>query len=229
MAMGVKGRCGAWTIHLLVLAGPGYADGDLRLVDAVQKKDTATARSLLNGTPPRERVDVNAAQNDGATALHWAAHWDDVEMAELLIRAGADVNTANDYGVTALALACTNRNSALVQKLLEARANPNAAQTTGVTPLMECARTGSIAAVRSLLTRGASVHATHARTGQTALMWAAAGTHTDIVKLLIEHGAQARPAAARAIRGRVELRFAEDFAPIQIGRASCRERVSSVV
>ena len=33
---------------------------------------------------------------------------------------------------------------------------------------------------------------------------------------LIEHGAQRRPAAAGAIRGRVELRFAEDFAPIQI-------------
>ena len=209
------GRCGAWTIHLLVLAGPAYADGDLRLVDAVQKKDTATARSLLNGTPPRERVDVNAAQNDGATALHWAAHWDDVEMAELLIRAGANVNAANDYGITALALACTNRNSALVQKLLEARANPDAAQTTGVTPLMECARTGSIAAVRSLLTRGASVHATHARTGQTALMWAAAGKHTDIVKLLIEHGAQVR---ARSKGGFTPLMFAAQSGDVDSAR-----------
>jgi uncharacterized protein len=201
--MTVNGRCGAGIIHLLVLAGPAYG-GDLRLVDAVQKKDTATARSLLKGIA-RERLDVNAAQDDGATALHWAVHWDDGEMAELLIRAGADVNAANDYGVTALALACTNRNSALVETLLKARANPNVAQMTGVTPLMECARTASIAAVTSLLARGASVHATHARTGQTALMWAAAGKQTDIVKLLIEHGARVR---ARSKGGFTPLMFA---------------------
>jgi hypothetical protein len=33
---------------------------------------------------------------------------------------------------------------------------------------------------------------------------------------LIERGASRRPAAAKAIRGRVELRFDEDFAPVQI-------------
>ena len=200
----------------LLRAGAAHADDDLRLVDAVQKKDMATARSLLKriplgrpgaaaaSGPPRERVDVNAAQKDGATALHWAAHWDDVEIAELLLQAGAHVNAANDYGVTALALACSNRNSVLVEKLLEAQAHPNTARTTGVTPLMECARTGSVAAVRTLLARGASVHATHTRTGQTALMWAAAGKHADVVKLLVEHGA---PVRARSKAGFTPLMF----------------------
>jgi ankyrin repeat protein len=166
----------------------------------VQRKDTVTARTLL-----KQRVNVNAAQGDGATALHWAAHWDDVEMVELLIRAGSDVNAANDYGVTALALACENQNSQLVEKLLEARANPNAAQTTGVTPLMECTRTGTLAGVKSLLARGASVQATHAKTGQTALMWAAAGKRPELVKLLIEQGANAR---VRSKGGFTALMFA---------------------
>jgi ankyrin repeat protein len=179
---------------------PSMAAGKSDVADAVQKRDTAAVRALL-----KERVDVNAAQYDGATALHWAAHWDDVEIAELLIRAGADVNAANDYGVTALALACTNRSDTLVEKLLAARANPNAAQLTGVTPLMECARTGTLAGVKSLLARRASVHAAHAKTGQDALMWAVAGKHPELVKLLIEHGAEVR---TRSKGGFTPLMFA---------------------
>jgi len=177
----------ASVVALLIVAGPAFAAGDLRLVEAARTRDKAAVRVLL-----KERIDVNASQGDGATALHWAAHWDDLETVDLLMRAGADVNAANDYGVTALMLACTNRSAALVEKLLAARANPNAAQITGVTPLMECARTGTIEGVRSLLARRAAVHAAHTKTGQTALMWAVDGQHSDIVKLLIEGGADVR-------------------------------------
>ena len=70
---------------------------------AVEHRDARAVQALL-----KQRVDVNAAQPDGATALHWAAHWDDVATAELLLRAGAKVNAANDHGVTPLALACEN-------------------------------------------------------------------------------------------------------------------------
>jgi ankyrin repeat protein len=160
----------------------------------------ATARSLL-----KARVDPNVRQGDGASALHWAAHWDDLAMVELLIGAGADVNAANDYGMTALALACENQNSALVEALLQARANPNIAQTTGTTPLMECARTGTLGGVRSLLDRGASIQAAHAKTGQTALMWAAAAKRSELVKLLIERGSDVR---ARSQGGFTALLFA---------------------
>ena len=198
-ALGVLcGLCGL--IVFVALTVPVSAQADLRLVEALQKSDVTTARALL-----ARRVDVNAAQRDGATALHWAAHWDDGELVERLIRAGANVNAANDYGVTALALACTNRSGAVVDRLLAARANPNAAQTTGVTPLMECARTGAVAGAAALLARGASVDAAHARSGQTALMWAAAGKHPDVVKLLIDRGASVR---ARSTGGFTPLMFA---------------------
>ena len=54
---------------------------DVPLVRAAKQKDTAAVRALL-----QQRVDVNAAEGDGATALHWAAYHDDLELVELLLR-----------------------------------------------------------------------------------------------------------------------------------------------
>ena len=61
------------------------------------------------------------------TALHWAAYHDDLEIARLLVRAGANVKAANRYGVTPLSLACTNGNGAMVELLLKAGADPERA------------------------------------------------------------------------------------------------------
>jgi len=168
----------------LIAASSVAAAADLRLLEAVRAGDREAARSLLS-----QRVGVNEADADGATALHWAAHRDDLETADLLLRAGANPDAANDYGVTSLALACVNRSAAMVEKLLAAGANPNAAKVTGETVLMTCSRTGSAQAVRALLARGADPNASEARGGQTALMWALAGKHTAVAGLLIERGA----------------------------------------
>ena len=156
---------------------------DLSLVNAVREGNREAVQSLLQG-----QADVNESQADGATALTWAVHRDDLETAGLLIRAGANVNAATVYGVTALSLACANHNAAMVEMLLTAGAKPNAAQLTGETPLMSCARTGSAAAVKSLLARGADANAREAK-GQSALMWAAAQKHAEVVRTLIAGGA----------------------------------------
>jgi ankyrin repeat protein len=50
-------------------------------VDAAQSGDKDALRSLL-----QKKADVNAAQADGSTALHWASYRDDLESADLLIR-----------------------------------------------------------------------------------------------------------------------------------------------
>ena len=70
-----------------------------------------------------QHVNVNQAQPDGMTALHWAAYRDDLETAKLLVNAKADVKAANHYSVTPLSLACTNGNSAMVELLLAAGAD----------------------------------------------------------------------------------------------------------
>jgi len=129
---------------------------------------------------------VNVRSGDGSTALLWAAHWNDLQTAELLIRAGADANVANDFRMTPLSQACTNASSALVDLLLKAGANPNTPIATGETPIMTCARTGNVDAVRMLFVHGADVNAKEPIQNQTAAMWAAAEGHTQVLRTLIE-------------------------------------------
>lgn len=182
--MGFKLMVGWWMGAALSVASLTAAGADLRLVEAAKNQNKAAIRALIG-----QRVDVNTPQPDGATALHWAVYWDDLETAALLIRAGAQVNAANDYGVTPLSLAATNGNAGLVSKLLEAGANPNAALSTGETVLMTAARSGQVEAVTHLLARGAEVNRKDTEHGQTALMWAVSEKHLDVARTLIAHGA----------------------------------------
>ena len=152
------------------------------LAEAARTGDKDALRSLLE-----RNADVNAAEADGSTALHWASYRDDTESADLLIRVGANVNAANDLGVTPLWTASLNGNTVLVQKLLDAGANPNAALASGETPLMVAARSGRTKIIEQLAAKGANVNACGAR-GQTALMWAAAQKHPDVVRVLLARG-----------------------------------------
>ena len=200
--MGVKIRDfrGWWMVALLSAGNLMGEVSDLRLADAVREGDRETIRVLLN-----EPVDVDASQGDGATALHWAAHRNDLGTAELLIDARANVNAANDYGVTPLSLACTNRSAAMVEKLLQSGADPKSTRETGETVLMTCASTGHLAAVKLLLAYGADPNARERRRGQTALMWALSGKHSTVAQALVEQGAEVR---VRSKAGFTPLMFA---------------------
>src|SRR4051812_33282699 len=99
----------ALSLVALASAGGAAQRRDVRLVEAAERRDGGTIQALL-----KQKADVNAVQPDGATALHWVAHWDDVGTAELLLKNGANVNAANDAGVTPLALACENGSAAMI-------------------------------------------------------------------------------------------------------------------
>src|SRR5437870_9198790 len=200
-----------WAIvPLMTAAALAASADDLRLIDAVKSRDRAAVRSLIE-----KHVDVNAAQPDGTTALAWAANRDDLETADVLIRAGANVNAANDYGVTALSLACTNRSAPMVEKLLKAGADPNAAQWTGETPLIVCARTGNVETVKWLLSHGADPNAKETQQGHTALMRAVAAKHSDVVRALVDRKADVR---ARSKGGFTALLFAAQQGDIDSAR-----------
>lgn len=186
----MKDRIGRTGI-LTALVWVGLAQGanlvaatDLRLLEAVQRQDREAIASLLE-----QQVDVNAVRGDGATALAWAVHLDDLHTVDLLIRAGADVNAANDLDVTPLMLAATNGNAAMVDRLLDAGADLHVARPTGENALVFAARTGAPAVVERLLNAGAPPDRKMGDREQTPLMWAAAEGHADVVALLLRAGA----------------------------------------
>ena len=160
----------------------GADAGRLPLVDAAKRSDKESVRSLI-----QKKTDVNAAEPDGTTALHWAAYRDDLESADLLLKAGAKVNAANDLGATPLWNASQNGSAAMVKRLLDAGANPNLALLAGETPVMVAARGGYPQVVELLLAKGGNPNA-HGTRGQTALMWAVSQQHPGVVQVLIAHG-----------------------------------------
>ena len=164
----------------LALPSLGYAAAS-PLADAAKLQDRAAVRTML-----KQKGDVNAPQPDGATALHWATHWDDMETVELLLSAGARVNTRNDYGVTPISLASENANLLVVQRLIKAGADVNAATSTGETPLMTAVRAGSIPVIKALIAAGADVNVKGGGREQTALHWATSQGQHEIMKVLID-------------------------------------------
>ena len=155
------------------------------LADAAMHGDGDAVRVLL-----QQQVNVNAAQGDGTTALHWAAYRDDLEMTRLLIGAGADIKAKTRLGdLTPLFMAAKNGNAAMIELLLEARADASSTNANGTTPLMLAAASGDTDALQVLLDHGADVNAKDNTNGQTALMFASAHGRVGAVKLLAENGA----------------------------------------
>jgi ankyrin repeat protein len=187
-------RTAAGLFVAFVAASSAYA-AEPRIADAVQRRDRAALADLL-----KQKADVNAPQPDGATALSWAAHWNELETADQLIRAGANANAANELGVTPLMLAALNGSGQMVEKLLAAGARATAARPSGETALILAARAGSQVAVKSLLAAGADPNA-KTKTGDTALMFAAAEQHPEVVRVLVEAGADVNARAAVVQKG----------------------------
>jgi ankyrin repeat protein len=169
----------------LVAAAPGDVTTSSPVADAAMRGERETMRALL-----KDGSDVNAAQGDGMTALHWAALSNDREMAEVLLYAGANVKAATRLGsYTPLVLASRNGNAILVDTLLKAGADANATTSTGASALMLAAASGSADAVRLLLDSGAEVNAKESSQGQTALMFAAGYNRVEALGVLLERGA----------------------------------------
>ena len=189
------------TLVLLILA-TGTARGaghDAPVADAAKRQDPEAVGTLLE-----QGADASRSQADGATALHWAAYWNDRPMMQRLIDAGADVNAANDLGVTPIWLASAHEDPWLVTRLLTAGADPNASHVSGESPLMVAARTGQVRVARALLSHGAHVNARETTHEQTALMWAVVHRHAGTVAVLLDAGADVH-ARSRTRRRRVYL------------------------
>ena len=170
----------------LALSGARTPADESPVADAVMRGDSSRVRQLI-----KQGLDVNAAQPDGMTALHWAAQRGDAGGAQMLMYAGARVDAVTRNGnYTPLHLAARNGRSAAVKALLAAGANVNALTTTGaVSALHFAASNGEPATVTALLDKGAPVDTREGAWGQTPLMWAASANRLAALDILIKRGA----------------------------------------
>ena len=167
------------------------------VADAVMRRDPALLKQLIAA-----KADVDAAQADGSTALHWAAYHGDDAAAAALLAAHANPAAVTGTGMTPLALACQAGDADLVRLLLRYHADPNQSMKNGETPLMMAARTGGVPVLELLLKKGAKIDAREKLRGTTALMWAAANSNADAVRLLLSKGADINARSATIAPGR---------------------------
>ena len=157
------------------------------VADAAMQGDMAKVRALL-----AQQNDVNVAQGDGMTALHWAADRGDVAMTALLLRSGAKLTgTTKNGGYAPLHVASRAGHGAVVQALLAAGADAKTLTSTGATAMHLAASAGDVASVKALLAHKADPNALELAWGQTPLMFAAAENRGDAARALLAGGADA--------------------------------------
>ncbi len=185
LARSGQGLC---LLVLVLAASAASAAGiDPRLVDAVMQRNASAVQTLVE-----QGVDVKAADGDGTTALHWAAHNGDAETTAVLLKAGASVKAVTRIGsMSPLFMAARNGNATVVEALLKAGASATEANDNGTSVLMMAASSGSASAVSLLIDSGADVNAVDVTNGQTALMFAAARNSAAVITVLLARGANA--------------------------------------
>lgn len=155
------------------------------VADAAMRGDLARVKALVAAA-----TNVNVAQGDGMTALHWAADRGDTAMAGVLLRARAGLRATtriNTY--TPLHVAARGGHGDVMVALLKAGADPNAVTSTGVTALHLAAGSGAVEGVTALLDKGADPNARDPELGQTPLVYAAAGNRAMAITTLMKRGA----------------------------------------
>lgn len=172
----------------LLLAVTLSANGDdVPIAAAAEARQIENVRTLL-----KQGADVNAAQADGMTALHWAAWHGDVPLATMLLTAGANVRATTRIGdYTPLHLASQRGQAQVMNALIGAGSDVSARTGTGATPLLFAARAGDVEGISRLIAAGADVNARENAHGQTALMIAAGLDRAEVVTLLMARSADA--------------------------------------
>ena len=182
-------------------------------------------------------ADVNQVQPDGTTPLQWAVYRVDRELVATLLKKGARPNAVNKYGASPLTEAVRVANAEMVGMLIEVGADVNVANEDGQDALMLAARTGNVAVAKLLVEHGADVNRREHYRNQSAVMWAAAEGHADMVAFLVSKRADLTVRALAndwetqiSSEPRVQYRPTGGLTPLlYAARAGCLACVSAMV
>jgi len=193
-------------ISALVMLGLAVQTAQAALVDLAEYQDWDALQASISSE------DVNAVQPDGMTALLWATYYDETNVVSLLLNAGATPNVSSRYGITPLIQAAMNGNSEMISLLIDAGADVNATTPEGDNALLNATRTGAAEGVQALIDAGANVNLRDTYLFQTPAMWAAAANQAQILRILIDNGADVNAVSAVLdFRGVVDSTTAGDF------------------
>src|SRR5258708_28896943 len=170
------------------------AKPDPPLIKAIDEGRMDDARSLI-----AKGVDVNAAKENGLTALMQAAIGsaylpDNVPAVKMLLEKKANVDAQDKRGLTALHHAIAEGKPDAANLLLDAKANLNIRDAAGMTPLLAAVEYGRSPIMKTLLDRGADIEIADAN-GTTPLMRASEGgaympNNAPFVQSLLDKGAK---------------------------------------
>ena len=153
------------------------------LMKMIRQHDVSSVRQLM-----KQGFSANF-QQAGATPLNIVAEQGDLELARLLVQAGADLELRDQNGHTPLKRAATHGHLSVAKYLLDEGADVNAEDKRGNVPLNSAASHGNSALVSLLLEQGAEVNRSN-KSGYSALMHAASHGHEAVVQQLLNTGAE---------------------------------------
>ena len=219
-------------VMLIVLSAMSLAQSESALADRIEAGDRNAALDLI-----ARNASVNASQPDGSTPLHWAVYRVDEELVKALLARGAKANVLNAYGSSPLAEAVRVANVNIVSMLLDAGADANRANEDGETPVMLAASTGVVKVAEVLVRHGADVNKREQFRDQSALMWAAAESHPEMVAFLVSKGAAVNVRATAndwgeqmTVEPRVQYRPTGGLTPLlYAARSGCRDCVEALL
>ncbi|CAB0040958.1 unnamed protein product [Trichogramma brassicae] len=136
-----------------------------------------------------KRTQVDDRDENGVTALIFAATKGKLQFVRHLIDHGADVNAEDVDNWTALLCAAKEGHTEVCMELIEHGAKLEHRDAGGWTALMWAAYKNHGSTVTLLLSRGADVNA-HGNYHISSLLWAAGRGYADIVKQLLSYGAK---------------------------------------
>jgi ankyrin repeat protein len=126
-----------WAIAAIgLLAVAGNAHADAALADVIEAGDRKAALEMI-----RSGTDVNAAQGDGTTPLHWAVYKVDEELTRTLLERGAKADVRNNFGASLL-VKPSRLPTQSGEDAAEGRADVEATNDDGQMALMLAARAG---------------------------------------------------------------------------------------